>query len=257
RSIRNNECKVSYMMEALSVCHNVTPVVTDGKIFYQASSPDELAIIYYLEEIGIILRGRTMKDLSINYNFVDSTECEIKYGIIHVFPFNSDVKRMGIIVKRMGNVPSDLSPYVFFLKGADMVMKEIVEENDWVEEETDNMAREGLRTLIVAKRELSEDEFHRFNKEYLNAKMTIKNRAQNMLAVQESLETNLTLFGLTGVEDKLQDQIKETLESLRSANIKIWMLTGDKIETAISIAKSSRLMSKNDQYMVISNCTSK
>jgi phospholipid-translocating ATPase len=157
---------------------------------------------------------------------------------------------MGIILKR-GN------EYVFFEKGADTVMRSIVKENDWIEEETDIMAREGLRTLIIAKKIISKEEFEKFSKAYDIAKMSLVDRNEKMYAEQCKLEKDLDVVGLTGVEDKLQDKVKQTLESLRNAGIKVWMLTGDKIETAITIAFSSRLLTKNDHYLVIANCTSK
>ncbi|KAL4721539.1 hypothetical protein ACJJTC_001075 [Scirpophaga incertulas] len=122
---------------------------------------------------------------------------------------------------------------------------------------TDNMARDGLRTLVVAKRVLPELEFQKFARAYNKARKSLVNRNELMLAVQSSLENDLDIVGITVVEDKLQDNVKQTLECIRNAGIKIWMLTGDKIETAISIAFSSRLLTKHDHYTIIVKCKSK
>ncbi|KAL6122208.1 P-type ATPase [Nucleospora cyclopteri] len=236
------------IMETLALCHNVTPVETSEGVVYQASSPDEIAIVEFCEVLGVKLFYRDKNVIKIRYILGDERNREFAYKIHHIFPFNSDTKRMGIILER------EDSSYVFFEKGADAVMKRIIKESDWAEEETDDMARDGLRTLMIAKKELSKEQFMQFDAEYTEAKLTMLNRNEKMLNSQKKLERGLELLGLTGVEDKLQDNVMETLESLRNADIKIWMLTGDKIETAISIAKSSRLLNKTDTYLIISDC---
>lgn len=161
------------------------------------------------------------------------------YEILNVFPFTSETKRMGIIVK-----DTKTNTITFYMKGADAVMARIVQANDWLEEECGNMAREGLRTLVFGKKDLTEEDYENFSARLTKAKTTIQNRAANVQAVIETLEENLELIGLTGVEDKLQPGVQQTLEMLRNAGLKIWMLTGDKIETATCIAISAGLISK-------------
>lgn len=246
RKSKSIDSKIFELLEALSVCHNVNPIESDGGLAYQASSPDEIAMVNYAGEIGLKLVKRDSYRIVIE----DLRGTETEYRILYTFPFNSDTKRMGIILQKDDE-------YMFFEKGADTVMKNIVKENDWVEEEIDNMAREGLRTLVIAKKSISSSEFEKFAKAYNRAKTSLVDRNEMMLAEQESLEKDLDIIGLTGVEDKLQDKVKQTLESLRNAGIKIWMLTGDKIETAISIAFSSRLLTKIDQFMIIAKCSTK
>jgi phospholipid-translocating ATPase len=219
----------------------VTPVVNDDKtITYQASSPDEVAIVRWTEAIGLALHSR------------DRTSIELKtpagevhaYGVLDIFPFTSETKRMGIVVR--DRQTQEIS---FFEKGADAVMAGIVQQNDWLEEECGNMAREGLRTLVVARKRLTEEAYQAFDKAYQEARVSLKDRNEAMAGViSRHLESNLELLGVTGVEDKLQDNVKMTLELLRNAGIKIWMLTGDKIETATCIAISSKLVSRN-QYI--------
>lgn len=271
KNIKNIGQKVFDLLEAISLCHNVTPVESIEGIVLQASSPDEIALVEFVQTLGIELVYRDKQVLKISYDLtkitknaeinknimhgleeiekdIQNNKIVMEYHIHHIFPFNSDTKRMGIILER-----NDGS-YVFFEKGADVIMKKIVKENDWAEEETDDMARDGLRTLLIGKKELTKEQFHKFDKEYTQAKLTLNNKQLIMLEVQKKLEKGLDLLGLTGVEDKLQEHVKETLESLRAAGIKIWMLTGDKIETAISIAKSSKLLGKHDRYLIISDC---
>ena len=243
---KNLDHKIFDLIEALSVCHCVIPLENEEGLTYQAASPDEVAMVKYSAEVGLTLIQRTASSLVLR----DLKGNNIEYEIMHTFAFNSDTKRMGIILRKDGQ-------YIFFVKGADTVMKKIVNDNDWIEEEIDNMAREGLRTLVIAKKILTSSEFESFSKGFHNAKISMEDRNQLMLEQQCSLEKNLEILGLTGVEDKLQDKVKQILESLRNAGIKVWMLTGDKIETAISISFSSRLLNKTDQYLIVSNCTTK
>lgn len=147
---------------------------------------------------------------------------------------------MGIIVKDMSS-----GEITFYMKGADTVMSSIVQYNDWLEEECGNMAREGFRTLVVAKKILTEDQYQDFEHRYTQAKLNIADRASKVMDVQRTLEHDLELLCLTGVEDKLQVDVRPTLEMLRNAGIRIWMLTGDKLETATCIAQSSRLIARN------------
>ena len=151
---------------------------------------------------------------------------------------------MGIVVR-----DSQSGEIIFLQKGADAVMAKIVQRNDWLEEECANMAREGLRTLVMARKKLSEEAWMTFKDRYHAASIQVDGRNEAMYEViTQELERDLELLGLTGVEDKLQDGVKNTLELLRNAGIKIWMLTGDKIETATCIAISTKLVARN-QYI--------
>ena len=222
-------------VRAIACCHNVTPTVDDvtGGIVYQASSPDEVALVQWSEEVGLTLVERELNSMTLQ--LVDGTKYEMK--ILNIFPFTSENKRMGIIVKEPNG------QIVFYLKGADTVMSKIVQYSDWLEEECDNMAREGLRTLVVGRKVLTPDQYRDFESRYNQANLSHENRSAKVRAVVESLERDLDLLCVTGVEDKLQDNIRQTLEALRNAGIRVWMLTGDKLETATCIAKSSRLFS--------------
>lgn len=172
------------------------------------------------------------------------TGAKLVYEVLELFPFTSESKRMGIVVR-----DTQTKEITFLQKGADVVMVKIVQRNDWLEEETANMAREGLRTLVMARRKLNEQSYNEFKEKHHEASIRLEGRNEAMAAVvAEYLERELELLGLTGVEDKLQDDVKSTLELLRNAGVKIWMLTGDKIETATCIAISTKLVARN-QYI--------
>ena len=220
----------------------------DGTVTYQASSPDEVAIVKWTESIGLTLvfRDRTRIELQT------PTGARLIFDVLDIFPFTSESKRMGIIVR-----DQKTSEITFLQKGADVVMAKIVLKNDWLEEETANMAREGLRTLVMARKRLSAQSYEEFRQRHHDASVRLDGRNEAMAAVvAEYLERDLELLGLTGVEDKLQDEVKSTLELLRNAGIKIWMLTGDKIETARCIGISTKLVARNQYIHEVAKCES-
>ncbi|PBK69390.1 phospholipid-translocating P-type ATPase [Armillaria solidipes] len=241
RGRRDMSSRVRDVVLSLALCHNVTPVTNDdGSVTYQASSPDEVAIVQWTQSIGLTLvfRDRTKIELQT------PTGSRIVFAVLDIFPFTSESKRMGIVVQDV-----QTGEITFLQKGADVVMAKIVQRNDWLEEETANMAREGLRTLVMARKRLSGQSYSEFKQRHHDASVQLDGRNEAMAAVvSEYLEHDLELLGLTGVEDKLQDDVKSTLELLRNAGIKIWMLTGDKIETARCIAISTKLVARN-QYI--------
>lgn len=240
RKKRDTTKKVFDLLVGLSVCHNVTPTCENGERTYQASSPDEVAIINWTNSIGMKLVHRDSEKIILE-NITGLQEFKILFN----FPFTSESKRMGIIVK---NAQGEID---FYMKGADIVMKNIVQTNDWLAEETDNMAREGLRTLIIGKRHLQLSEYNEFCKVYAEASCSMVDRSENIKQAMELLEKDLNILGLTGVEDRLQDDVMVSLENLRNAGISIWMITGDKVETATCIAISSRLFKKTGTYKTI------
>merc|ERR550519_2228138 len=215
-----------------------------GKVSYQASSPDEVALVEWAGEQGLSLSARTLSEMTVTA----PQGTTLGYDILQVFPFTSETKRMGIIVRDKSS-----GEIIFYMKGADVVMSGIVQYNDWLMEEVDNMAREGLRTLVVAKKVLTDDQYTDFEQRYQAAKLSVVNRSAQVAAVVESLQRDMGLLCVTGVEDMLQDSVRQTLEMLRNAGIKVWMLTGDKLETATCIAKSSKLVSRSQDIHVFKN----
>uniref|UniRef100_A0ABD2XC76 Phospholipid-transporting ATPase n=1 Tax=Trichogramma kaykai TaxID=54128 RepID=A0ABD2XC76_9HYME len=279
---RSENTRVYEAVHALALCHNVTPVYDDVNnkelnkgsnnkldtasietvetssvqsqsetpandytlkqgLTYQASSPDEVALVKWTEEVGLALVKRDLNSMQLR---AENGQI-LKYTVLQLFPFTPETKRMGIIIK-----DESTGQITFYLKGADVVMSGIVQYNDWLEEECGNMAREGFRTLVVAKKNLTEEQYLDFESKYNAARLCVTERGSRMAAVIESLEREMELLCVTGVEDKLQDKVRSTLESLRNAGIKIWMLTGDKLETAQCIAKSSRLVSRTQSLHV-------
>ncbi|XP_068418738.1 probable phospholipid-transporting ATPase IIB isoform X2 [Eschrichtius robustus] len=258
--------RVHEAVKAVALCHNVTPVYearsaagetefaeadqdfSDDNRTYQASSPDEVALVQWTESVGLTLVNRDLTSMQLRTPGGQI----LTYCILQTFPFTSESKRMGVIVR-----DESTAEITFYMKGADVAMSTVVQYNDWLEEECGNMAREGLRTLVVAKRALTEEQYQDFESRYNQAKLSIHDRTLKVAAVVESLEREMELLCLTGVEDQLQADVRPTLEMLRNAGIKIWMLTGDKLETATCIAKSSHLVSRTQDTHVFRPVTSR
>lgn len=159
-------------------------------ITYQASSPDEVALVQWTEKVGLALVYRdlnTMKLRNPNGNIMS-------FDILQIFPFSSETKRMGIIVRDVLN-----NEITFILKGADTVMASIIVYSDWLQEQCDNMARSGLRTLVVAKKTLSEEVYSEFLTRYNQAKCSMTDRNARISAVLASLEKDMELLCLTGI----------------------------------------------------------
>jgi phospholipid-translocating ATPase len=257
--------RVRDLVLALALCHNVTPTTDeeDGRKVtnYQASSPDEIAIVKYTEEVGLRVAYRDRKRIVLESTHTNQVVVRVR--ILEVFPFTSESKRMGIIVQFEqdsldGAVSESDSEIWFYQKGADTVMCSIVAANDWLDEETANMAREGLRTLVVGRRKLSRQQYQQFAASYGEASLALQGRDVGMAKViSEYLERDLELLGVTGVEDRLQRDVKPSLELLRNAGVKIWMLTGDKVETARCVAISAKLVARGQYIHTVSKLKDK
>ena len=240
RGRREIKSRVKDAVFALALCHNVTPNIDDdGTVQYQASSPDEIAIVKWTATVCLHLIHKDRQKVRLK-----SADGEIfEYTILKMFPFTSESKRMGIVLR------NERGEMWFFLKGADTVMQKLLVANDWMEEECNNMAREGLRTLVIGRRRLSEELWSEFEEAFNAADTLLNDRdAAKAQVVTKYLEHGLEILGITGVEDRLQDDVKPSFELLRNAGVRIWMLTGDKVETARCVAISSKLVGRG-QYI--------
>ncbi len=237
---RKSNCVIRDCITALGICHNVTPVYENDIKEYQASSPDEVALVKFADSLGIKLDSRTQNTMTI-INAADKKE---EYEILANFPFSSETKRMGILVKHI-----ESNRLIFYLKGAEVVMEEKVQDNSqgFLRENCESLASAGLRTLVISQKYLTWEEFETWKRKYEVAKTEMENREEKVRKVIDELEKSMEFLAVTGVEDKLQDDVGEAIESLRNGGVKVWMLTGDKVETATCIAISTGLKTKDDK----------
>jgi phospholipid-translocating ATPase len=234
---------------SMVLCNNVTPVVDDQdetKITYQASSPDEVALVKFAETLNMRLVHRTDSEIKIK----DSADNFEEFEILANFPFSSDTKRMGIVLKnkKHGHI-------IYYLKGAENVMMKFVKKEyvGYISENAENLATKGLRTLVLSQKIISQEDFDKWNGEYKEALTSMENRQEKITQVVSKLENNMEFLCVTGVEDLLQDDVAMTIDNLRNAGMKVWMLTGDKVETATCISISAGIKAKNHKIFTIRN----
>ncbi|CAN6444511.1 unnamed protein product [Victoria cruziana] len=238
----------------LAICQTAIPEVDEdtGKVTYEAESPDEAAFVIAAREIGFEFFRRTQTTISLHeLDPVSGNKVERSYKLLTVIEFSSSRKRMSVIVKNEENQILLLS------KGADSVMFERLAEKgrdfeEKTKEDINEYADAGLRTLVVAYRELDEEEYKNFSEELLQAKNSVgADRDEKVDEVADKIERNLILLGATAVEDKLQKGVPECIDKLAQAGIKIWVLTGDKMETAINIGFACSLLREGMQKIII------
>ncbi|CAF1486017.1 unnamed protein product, partial [Rotaria sordida] len=237
----NTSDQIREYLTLLATCHTVVPenkmhADSLNDIVYQASSPDEYALVTATKDMGVVFFRRTPDSVIISFRGEEE-----KYEILNVLEFSSDRKRMSVIVRTPKN------QIKLYCKGADSVIMERLVSDDpnvpLTTEHLESFAKDGLRTLCLAYRILTDDEYNEWLVQYRGASTAINNRHELVCEVAERIEKNLILLGATGIEDKLQDSVPESLSMLLKAGIKIWVLTGDKKETAINIGYSCKLLS--------------
>ncbi|VDO03931.1 unnamed protein product [Rodentolepis nana] len=265
---------VDWFFTILAVCHTVIPEYVDvdidrDDIRYQATSPGYLkfitimfvfdtAIEFFLE---LDERALVMAAKSLGYVFCerepDSVTIRVKgekhqFKLLNVIEFTSDRKRMSVIVE------DEEGKLFLMVKGAwlyDTAIYERLGQDAHFKEETlnhmDEFAKIGLRTLCIAFRRLDRAYYESWAKKYYERSIAVTNRAELVNEVCEEIEQNLELVGATAIEDKLQDDVPQTIANMLSAGILVWVLTGDKQETAVNIGLSCRLISPNQTQLVI------
>ncbi|ODV79377.1 putative phospholipid-transporting ATPase [Suhomyces tanzawaensis NRRL Y-17324] len=238
----------------LSTCHTVIPEVNEstGKIKYQAASPDEGALVDGAAELGYKFIIRKPKSVTIE-NVLSREQSE--YELLNICEFNSTRKRMSAVFRCPDGIIR------LFCKGADTVILERLSQQEPQPFVTatlrhlEEFAASGLRTLCIASRIVPDDEYKAWAKRYYEASTSLENRGDKLDEVAEQIEKDMFLLGATAIEDKLQDGVPETIHTLQTAGIKIWVLTGDRQETAINIGMSCKLLSEDMNLLIINEET--
>lgn len=246
-----NHSAVHNFFTVLAVCHSVFPT-KDAKepngVRYQAASPDELALVKGAAEAGIIFIDKVQDNIWVKSRDGAMEEWEVLAEI----PFNSDRKRMSVVVKHPQS-----KKLILMTKGADSVMKPLLQKSEFMQLTTytlDTFAVEGLRTLILSQRELSQAEFSDWIRGWKSLLLSnAVDKEEMMNAHGAIIERGLELIGVSAIEDKLQDEVPETIDLLMRAGIRVWVLTGDKEETAIEIGKACSLIKES---MTLANLSS-
>ncbi|KAM8765454.1 phospholipid-transporting ATPase VB isoform 1-T1 [Rhynchonycteris naso] len=223
------------------------------ELCYEAESPDEAALVHAAHAYSFTLVSRTPEQVTVS---LPQGTC-LTFDVLCTLGFDSVRKRMSVVVRHplTGEI-------VVYTKGADSVIMDLLEDPACVtdtdvekkvrkirartQKHLDLYARDGLRTLCIAKKVVSEEDFRRWASFRHEAEASLDNRDELLMETAQHLENQLTLLGATGIEDRLQEGVPDTIAALRGAGIQLWVLTGDKQETAVNIAYACRLLDQTD-----------
>ncbi|NXH01926.1 AT8B3 ATPase, partial [Loxia leucoptera] len=239
---RDNDPVLREFLRLLALCHTVMVEDRGDQLVYQAASPDEEALVMAARNLGYVFLARTQDSITIRELGRTRT-----YELLAMLDFNSDRKRMSVLVRDpQGSIR-------LYTKGADTVILERLRSRGpreaLTERALDRFAEQTLRTLCLASRAVSEPEFRAWSRRHRAAAALLRDRARQLDSLYEEMEQNLQLLGATAIEDKLQDGVPETIQLLKLGNIKVWVLTGDKQETAMNIGYACRLLTDDMEIL--------
>lgn len=217
--------------------------VGSGIINYQASSPDEAALVNAARRQGFTYLSRSNRDTVIDVFGRAET-----HDLLENIEFDSTRKRMSVITRDPeGRIR-------IYTKGADAIIFARLapgETSEVTEQHLHEFAVEGLRTLCLAYADLDDQWFEDWHRRYRHAASELTDREAKVAEIVDEVERNLTLLGATAIEDKLQEGVPETLKKLEQAGVKVWVLTGDKQETAINIGLSCGAIDEGMDVVII------
>ncbi|EAY06964.1 phospholipid-translocating P-type ATPase, flippase family protein [Trichomonas vaginalis G3] len=248
KSDPNNLQKSLKFIKCLALCNDVVVYHNPSGITeYNAESPDEASFVKYANECGVSLNDHQPTSIEIHVTEPDGSKTVEKYTILSHIPFNSDRKRMTVVLQKEGS-----EELVVYSKGADSIMYPLCNEVKY-DKYVNKYALAGFRTLVFATRTLTNSEAQEWRKIWNYAESTIENRDEEIAKAAKYVECKLDVVGVSAVEDKLQPNLQDAIMWLRKANIALWVLTGDKLETAIEIGKTSSIILPGADTLVLSN----
>lgn len=237
---------------ALALCHTALVArLDDDKVHYKAESPDEEALVSAARDLGFVFLKRSHQELQVQVLGQQET-----YEPLHVLAFNSTRKRMSVILREPGS-----GRILLLAKGADSVIFErlALDHDPHLMERTskdlETFAKAGLRTLCVAYKYIDSDTYAQWAEGHAAAAASFVDREDRVDESSALIEQGLYLLGATALEDKLQQGVPDAIAQLRRAGIKVWILTGDKLQTAIEIGFSCNLLSTDMDIFIISSDT--
>ncbi|NWH95918.1 AT8B2 ATPase, partial [Aegithalos caudatus] len=236
-AVKLGDLHVHEFFRLLSLCHTVmSEEKNEGELLYKAQSPDEGALVTAARNFGFVFRSRTPKTITVH-----ELGQAITYQLLAILDFNNIRKRMSVIVR------SPEGKIRLYCKGADTILLERLHpvNQDLTSITTDHLneyAGEGLRTLVLAYKDLEEGYYKDWSERLHQAGSAPEAREDHLAQLYDEVEHDMMLLGATAIEDKLQQGVPETIAILTLANIKIWVLTGDKQETAVNIGYSCKML---------------
>jgi len=241
----------------LALCNATLPLVKeDGSIKYNANTPDDGALVKAAKNMGVTLKERTtvakgVEEVVLSVATGPDAAEDHKYQIVATLDFTSARKRMSTVVKFPDGTVRVM------MKGADNFIKErLKDQNSQIvkdsQQQADMFAEQGLRTLFVSQRVISTEDCDDWLQQLNDAGLLMGEEGEAAVEKAQALfEIEMELVGVTAIEDKLQANVGKTLRSLREADIKTWVLTGDKVGTAIEIGHACDLLTQDMEEHII------
>ena len=245
KKIDDEALAIHEFWKALACAHECVCSDSNGKIEYNGVSPDDVELVKTAASQGYSL----LKSPS-NIRKILIGNVTHEYEILNILNFSSERKRMSIVLKEGNNIK-------VYTKGADCEIKKRLSKNSSkkyftaITKGIDIFSAKGYRTLMIAEKTITQDEYLKWSEKLRNGEMNLQKKHSLIDSLYNEMEQDLLLLGATIVEDKLQDNVPETIRDLRLAGIKIWVLTGDKADTAENIALSCNLISKTHKNFKI------
>ncbi len=237
--------KIKEFYRYIAVCHEVIPErMEDGNTKLSAPNPDDEALVCAAAYFGYDFKDRRDKIVVIHEK---DTNTDLNVEVLYTIPFSSARKRMSVIIRDVDKKVKIIT------KGADTIMfpRSVPDQrlNGITAQHLEQYCTEGLRCLVIAAKEINDEQFNVWSKHYDEANTDLnelekKKRGElnDIETLEDFIEKDLHIIGATGIEDRLQDGVPECIEKLTQASIKVWVLTGDKEETAINIAVACNLV---------------
>ncbi|KAJ0824495.1 putative P-type phospholipid transporter [Helianthus annuus] len=249
----SNVWDMMMFFRVMALCHTGIPVENEeqpgsNKLKYEAESPEEVTFLIAAQEFGFQFCRRTQSSMFVKEIDPSASEVEREYKLLNLLEFSSSRKRMSVIVR-------DESGQIFlFCKGADNIIFDRLGDGGRTYQHATTMhlanyAEDGLRTMVFAYKKIKDSEYEEWSSSFSKAKAVIGSEREELLEnVSENIEKDLVLLGAVAVDDKLQDGVAECIDKLAQAGLKIWLLTGDKKETAVNIGFASSLL-RHDMHL--------
>jgi magnesium-transporting ATPase (P-type) len=244
-NLENEDKLINEFILCLSLCNTVIidnkEKEKSGMINYQGSSADENALVYFARSQNYILLNKSIDNIIT----LEINNKQQNFELMNTLEYSSERKRMSVIVKNQeGKI-------ILYAKGADSIIDKLLNKNNKVSEKysstieyLDKFAKKGLRTLMLAYKEINEEEYIKWNKELEKVNKKINHTDEDINLLYDKMENNLNIIGATAIEDQLQENVDEIIKAMMDTGMKIWMLTGDKLDTAKNIAISCKLFNE-------------
>ena len=248
---------IQRLLLAMALCHtvlfdeNASTEDVKADACYSGESADEVALVKGSAFQGYSFCGKEMTEdgvitLKIRHNDEGRVE---RFQLLQVLEFTSDRRRMSVILK------TERKEIWLICKGADNVVRKLLDQSEAEQggddKLLDDFSNEGLRTLMFGQKTLSETDYELWDKKVKNAASSVVGRQKEMEQCFDEMENHLSRLGVTAVEDRLQEGVVETIKRLRRAGIHVWMLTGDKKNTALNVAYACGLFDNDKKVKVI------